>query len=293
MKKLLITGASERSFIGRVLKEHLTNEYEILAPMRFELDLLDCDAVEAYLHVHPVDAIIHAAVHVPRWHGDDKEVENDIRMFHNLERCRDDYGRLVHFGSGAEFDKRFSINYVTEDDFGKSVPATSYGFAKYVINQYTRLCPHVTNLRLFGIFGPQENWRVKLITGLCYKAVMGMPLTVRHHCLFDFLFIDDLIPVVHAAIDGKLSWRDYNVCSGIAMDVYEIAQLVQRKSPVPVSITLLNEGWANTYTGSNDRLRGELSEWHITSMETAVDKLIDYFERVKDDNDLTDLHKIC
>lgn len=292
MKKLLITGASQRSFVGRYLKDALFDKYTILAPGREDLDLLDGDAVAAYLNSNPVDVILHAAVHVPMWHGTDKEVENDLRMFFNLEHCRSDYGHLIHFGSGAEFDKRVPVENVTEDDFGKTIPVTAYGFAKYTINKYTRLCPHITNLRLFGIFGPQENWRVKFITGLCYKAVMGLPLTVRQHCDFDFLYIDDLLPVVHAAIEGKLSHRDYNVCSGTAIDIYEIARLVQEQSPNAVSLELLSDTWGNAYTANNSLLRGELPELRFTSMKTAIEKLLDHFGQNKDDADLDDLCKI-
>lgn len=292
MKKLLIVGASQRSFVGRVLREQLFDEYEIISPGRNELDLLDGDAVASYLHAHPIDVIVHAAIHVPMWHGNDREAENDIRMFFNLERCRTDYGHLIHFGSGAEFDKRFPIVKVTEEDLGNSIPVTSYGFAKYVINQYTRLNPHITNLRLFGIFGPQENWKVKLITGLCYKAVMGLPLTVRQHCNFDFLYIDDLVPVVRAVIDGKLSQRDYNVCSGVSIDIYDIAKLVQMKSPKPVSLELLSDTWANEYSADNVRLNRELPNWCVTDMQYAIEKLLVHFDRVKDETDRDILIKI-
>lgn len=291
LKKLLITGASERSFIGKVLKAELADEYEIYAPGRETLDLTDGDAVARWLSKHPVDVIIHAAVHVPMWHGVDKEAENDLRMFFNLEKCRDDYGHLIYFGSGAEYDKRFPIDNVREEELGRTIPDSSYGFAKYVANQYTRQNRHITNLRLFGIFGPQENWRVKLITGLCYKALFGLPLTVRGHCMFDFMYIDDLIPIVRAAIEGKLKQRDYNVCTGVSVDIADIAEVVQKLSPKPVELKLLSDNWANAYTGNCDRLQAELSV-SFTPMEDAVKKLLAYFEAVKNPDDLETLRGI-
>ena len=291
MKRIMITGASERGFIGKVLKNALSDEYEVLAPTRETLDLLDGDAVAKWLHNNPVDSIIHAAVHVPALHGVDKEAENDLRMFFNLENCRDDYNTLIHFGSGAEYDKRFPIDNVTEDQIGRTIPASSYGLAKYAINQYTRRTDHVTNLRLFGIFGPQENWRVKFITGLCYKAVFGLPLTVRHHCMFDFMYIDDLLPIIRAALEGRLTQRDYNICTGTAIDIADIASLIQKHSPKKVDINLLSDKWDLPYTASNARLCGEIKPV-FTTMEQAVVKLIEYFESIKNEADLDVLRQI-
>ena len=291
MKKIMITGASPRSFVGKSLKTALAGTYEIIAPNRQELDLLDGDAVAAWMHAHPVDAIIHAAVHVPMWHGAGKEAENDLRMFFNLENCKDDYNRLIYFGSGAEYDKRFPIDNVKEEGIGKTIPVSPYGFAKYAMNQYARASAHVTNLRLFGIFGPGENWRVKFITGLCYKAVFGLPLTVRQHCMFDFMYIDDLVPVVRAAVDGKLKERDYNVCSGIAMDIADIAMLVQKNSPKTVNFELLSDQWAVPYTASNERLCRDLPI-SFTPMEQAVKKLLAHFETVQNKDDLAELRTI-
>ena len=47
MKKILITGSS--GFIGRNLTENLQKTYEVLAPSRKELNLLEQENVESYL----------------------------------------------------------------------------------------------------------------------------------------------------------------------------------------------------------------------------------------------------
>ena len=60
MKKMLITGAS--GFIGKNIRERLSQQYEILVPSRAELDLLDAGAVEKYFDNQKLDIVIHTAV---------------------------------------------------------------------------------------------------------------------------------------------------------------------------------------------------------------------------------------
>lgn len=288
MKRILLTGTGRRGFIGKVLNRALSGEYAVFSPAREELDLLDGEAVAAWLHRHPVDAIVHGAAHHPH-HGGGDIASNNIRMFFNLERCRDDYDRLVYFGSGAEYDKRYPLENVTEEEFGASIPVDPYGFAKYVMNKYARGNPRVTNLRLFGVFGPDEDWRSKFITGLCYKAQHGLPLTVRYHCMFDFLYVDDLVEVVRATIDGLLPMRDYNVCTGMPVDIVAIAGIVKSKGPVPVDIELLDERWKNAYTGDNRRLLKDFPGWRITPMEKAIEKTMEHFSQMKNDGDIAEL----
>ena len=56
MARLLITGGS--GFIGRNLAEQLAGDHEVMAPPRAELDLLDDQAVAAYLSRHAFDVVI-------------------------------------------------------------------------------------------------------------------------------------------------------------------------------------------------------------------------------------------
>ena len=81
MKKILITGGS--GFIGRNLTEALSGKYKIFAPAHSQLELLDYKALEQYVLTHQIEVVIHAAIHVPMFHGADKEFFNDMQMFIN------------------------------------------------------------------------------------------------------------------------------------------------------------------------------------------------------------------
>lgn len=276
MKRVLITGAS--GFVGRNLKETLSDRYLIFAPSHQELELLDHNQVERYISVNQIDVVIHAAVHVPMFHGAEKEFYNDMRMFLNLEKVSDRLEKLLYFGSGAEFDKRFDIRMVSENALGKTIPVSEYGLAKYTMNRLARSSDNIYNLRLFGVFGKYELWEIKFLSNLCCKAVFDLPLTVRKECWFDFLFIEDLPEIVTWFIENEPRFHDYNVCHGKEYQLTELARLVCKVSGKDLPITLLSQERNLDYSADNSRLRAEISELQVTPMEQALKKLYHYYD---------------
>jgi GDP-L-fucose synthase len=286
MRKVLITGAGPNGFVGRNLREILLDRYEILAPSSKELDLLDADRVAEFIDRTGVSVVIHSAVHNPRNRGESCELENNLRMFLNLERCASRLEKLLYFGSGAEFDKRYPIAMVTEEDFSRSIPTEDYGLSKYIMNTVARGSKNVYNLRLFGIFGKYEYWQSKLISNLCCKAMYGLTLTIRQNCMFDFLYIDDLGPIVEWFIENIPSQRDYNICSGMPMDLVSIAETVRDVSGKDLDIVVAKQGFNLAYTADNSRLRSEYAGLCITGYPESVRALYDYYSAHREIIDL-------
>jgi len=280
MKRVLITGAS--GFVGRNLKESLSGRYLIFAPSHRELELLDCGQVERYILEHKIDVVIHGAVHVPMFHGAEKEFFNDMQMFLNLERVSSRLEKLIYFGSGAEFDKRSDIRMVSEDAFGRTIPASEYGLAKYTMNKLARCSDNIYNLRLFGIFGKYELWQIKFLSNLCCKTVFDLPLTVRKECWFDFLSVEDLPGIVTWFIENEPRYHDYNVCHGQEHRLTELAEMVRGISGKDLPIVLLSEGRNLDYSADNSRLRMEIPELRITPMERALRELYHYYDTHRD-----------
>ena len=274
MKRILITGG--RGFVGRNLQEALSGQYQVFAPSHKELELLDYDALARYVDRNRIEAVVHAAIHVPMFNGAEKEFFHDMQMFMNLEKLSAGLDKLLYFGSGAEFDKRADITLVKEEDWGKSIPVTEYGLAKYTMNRIARDSRNIYNLRLFGIFGKYELWQIKFLSNLCCKAVFDFPLTVRKECSFDFLYIDDLAPVVAWFLENKPAWHDYNVCMGVPYKLTELAALVKTTAQKDLPIQVLSEGRNPDYTACGDRLWQETG-LKPTSMKAAIDSLYAWY----------------
>lgn len=276
MKRILITGGS--GFIGRNLKELLFGRYTIFAPSHRELDLLDFQQMERYIAEHQIDAAIHSAIHVPMFNGAEQEFHHDMWMFLNLEKVSRRLEKILYFGSGAEFDKRFDIRMITEDEFGRSIPVTEYGLAKYTMNKLARGSENIYNLRLFGIFGKYELWDIKFLSNLCCKAVFGLPLTVRKECWFDFLYIEDLTDIIVWFLENTPRFHDYNVCHGREYRLTELAELVRKVSGKDLPIELLSEERNLDYSADTGRLNREITDLRITPMEQALAQLYRYYE---------------
>ncbi len=280
MKHVLLTGGT--GFIGRNLKEALQKDYLIFSPSHKELELLDETAVCDYVKKNQIDIIIHAAIHVPMVNGQKQEYYNDMRMFLNLKKSSTMVEKFLYFGSGAEYDKRYDIRMVQEEAIGESIPVTEYGLAKYTMNEIARQSDNIYNLRLFGIFGKYELFYLKFISNLCCKAVYELPLSIRKDCWFDFLYIEDLSPIVKWFIENVPEWHDYNVCSGQEYLLTKLADKVLAQSGKKLPVQLLCDERNLDYSASNARLKNEIPELHITEMDRAVKELYSYYEGIKD-----------
>ena len=311
-KKLKILIIGKNGFVSRNLSDYFkkSEDYDIRVVSSGEFNLLDELSVRDFLLSDYYDVVIDTAIYNPRvGSGKDpyKELEYDLCMFHNLARCHRKYGKLIYFGSGAEYDKRFPICSVVEDDLmtngietvsdnrcSGQIPTTQYGLAKYIIGQEIEAgiygADNIYNLRIFGLFGKYENWKTTFISGACCKAMKNLPITIRQNVYFDYLYIKDFCKMLELFINiDKPKYHTYNITSGRRISLVEIADIVKAVSGKDVPVYVCKEGMANEYSASNRRLMDEIGEIEFTDMTDSIEELYNYYNSINDDISLIDL----
>jgi GDP-L-fucose synthase len=131
----------------------------------------------------------------------------------------------------------------------------------------------VWNLRLFGCFGPWEDWEIRFISNACCKALWDLPITVRQNVRFDYLWIGDLVAITRWFIENDAPARTYNVCSGAVHDLRSLAAMVLDVSGKQLEIRVAREGWGTEYSGDNARLLAATGGFRFTPIRDAVARL--------------------
>jgi GDP-L-fucose synthase len=276
-RSILVTGGS--GFIGRNLAEQLADDYAVLAPSRAEFDLLNDDQVRDYMRANRVDVVVHSATKPGHRNAPDPTglVAANLRMFFNLMRNRDCFGRMICMGSGAVYDMAHYEPKMPEAYFGAHMPADEHGFSKYVQAHAIAQEQGIVELRVFGVFGKYEDYAIRFISNAICKALLDLPITLRQDRLFDYVSIDDLVRVTRAFIDREPALKAYNVTPDRAVGLLEIAELVRDVSGTDVPIVVGAPGRGVEYSGDNARLRAELPGFAFTPLESAVRDLHSWY----------------
>ena len=276
--KILITGGN--GFIARNLFEQLKDDYTIISCSSNELDLLDYLNVFEYIKKNQFDIVLHSSTYdpAPKYSTKDpaKVLENNLRMFFNLARCKDFFGKMIYFGSGAEFGREKWIPRMKEEYFDKYVPSDQYGFSKYLMNKYALLNSNIYNLRVFSVFGKYEDWRYRFISKACCCAIMDLPIIINQNVVYDFLYIDDLARIVKWFIENKMREQAYNVCSGQALDFKTLAEKVAGISGKKLKIIIKSET-TREYSGDNSRLMAELKDFKFSPIDESINSLYQWY----------------
>lgn len=278
-RNVLILGAS--GFVGRNLEEQLNSTYRVIAPSHKELDLTDEAETTVYFKTHHIDVVINAA----GAGGSRKEeyeknaLETNLQMFFNIVRNKKYYRKLIHLGSGAEYDKRQSLSRVREQEFGQHIPSDDYGFFKYLCSKYIETADHIVSLRIFGLFGKYEDYRYRFISNAIVRNLLGLPITIQKNVYFDYVYIDDFVKIIDYFIGHGTKQKFYNIGSGTRIDLLTIAEKVNGIGQKRSRILVESPGLSDEYTCSNIRLTSEIKHLRFMDIDESIRTLYSWYKK--------------
>lgn len=290
---VLLTGGT--GFIGRNLASWLAARgFEVLVPPRAELTLDDDASVLRWAGAHAVDTVVHCAT-VPAHRNAKPHAAvafTDLRMFFNLARAFP-RARFVVIGSGSEYDARHYTPKMSEDCFGAHMPAEQSAFAKFVVSHWCAGKPRFLALRPFGVFGPGEDWEIRFVSNAICKALFDRPISIRQNRRFDYLWVDDLGPVVEWFLARECPYPALNVTPDDSADLASIARIVLEVVGKDLPIQIRTPGMGIEYSGSNWRLRAAMPSFRTTPLPDAIGRLTAWYrERMGSiDEQLLDVDK--
>jgi len=281
-KRILLTGGS--GFIGRNLREsYLTDKYDIFFPGHTELELMDEDAVMHFIKHNRIEIILHTAA--KPGHRNSKDTSNlfytNTRIFFNLARNRDAIEKIIVIGSGAIYDNRFYQLKMPEEYFDEHVPMDEHGMSKYVMGKYIEHTDNIFDLRVFGIYGKYEDYSIRFISNMICKALFDLPLTMNQDRMFDYLWVEDLMPIIDHVIEHGLPWQSMNITPDRSVPLSILAKSVLSATGKDLQILINTPGMGIEYSGSNARLKKILPNIHFTEIETGINILLSYYRLIK------------
>ena len=236
--RVLVTG--KNGFIGsNLIKKLQYYGYDTLGIGRDDFDLTSREETNNWFENTDWDIVIHTAVvGGSRLKEDSKDVFYDnLSMFYNLLANKDKFKQLISFGSGAE----------------KYYPTDPYGLSKNIINRIIKDEPQFNNIRIYGVFGDNE-WDTRFIKSNIKRYINKQPLIIHQNKFMDFIYIDDLVLLVHYVIqniDEKLLEANYVQ----PYSLNDIALLINDLDNHKCEIKIEKKEMGNKYRGGYNRIK--------------------------------------
>ena len=253
MIKILITGGNGN--IAKMIKNNLSDYYDITNLSRTELNILDIKAIESYLQNNNFDILVHTPING----GRRTKTENgdvthfNILMFENMVLFADKFKMIINLDSAAIYDRNTDILNRSENDI-YTIPHDYYGFSKYVIYKRTLQYDNIYNFRIFNIF--HENEEPDRFIKRCMIANCdNTTVTIHEDKYFDFVYVDDFIKICTYYFDNcnnkEVLEKTINICYTEKYTLSDIAKLILSNKD---KIEIIKSTSKNNYSGKDDLL---------------------------------------
>jgi UDP-glucose 4-epimerase len=288
--KILLTGGS--GFIGKNITESfLSEKYDIYAPPRTELDCSNDKSVEQFFSKHSFDVVLHSASKPGHRNAPDPTgiLMTNSRMVFNLLKYQSSWGKLINMGSGAIYDMANYKPKVKEESFGTYIPVDEHGYNKYILGLLLPHYKNVVDFRIFSIFGKYEDYAIRFISNVICKTLFELTITIKQNRRFDFIYIDDLMPIIDYFITHDAKHPEYNITPDRSIELLEVAKMIRSLSGKNLDIIIAKEGMGLEYSGDNTRLRNELGNLVLTPIERSTEMLYHWYRNNKHNLDINKL----
>jgi len=206
------------------------------------------ERVQSFVKSKNFDVIINTATY-----GSNRLLQDDYSwvyynclMLYNFFEVKDYYGKLIHFGSGAELDRSRDIN--ESSDIDNLFPKDPYGMSKNIIYHLTKNSNNFYNLRIFAVFNENElNTRFIKSNILRYKKRES--IEIHKNKFMDFFYMDDLFNLVQYVIDNNCEEKEFNCCYNHKLYLSDIAEGINNLDKHKVPIIIEKSQNANSYYG--------------------------------------------
>jgi nucleoside-diphosphate-sugar epimerase len=252
--KILITGGNGN--IAKIIKNNLSDKYDIVNLGRNDLNVLNLKDIENYLNNNNFDILVHTAILGGRRNREENgDVTHfNLLMLENLLMFSDRFKIIINFDSGAIYDRSTDILNRKEEEL-LTIPTDYYGFSKYVIYQRSLQYSNFYNFRIFNIFyhNEEEDRFIKS----CFNAKKNnTELTIFEDKYFDFFYEDDFIKIIKYYFDNvnnkELLEKTINICYEEKYKLSTIAKIIINDCD---KIKVLNENSCHNYSGDNSLIK--------------------------------------
>lgn len=238
MMRILITGVN--GYIGTSLSNILKIKYDVTTLSRNNFDLTDSSAMSNFFKSrHPFDVVIHCAVSGgSRLKKDDWDVMDvNLCMYYNLLQYRICYGKLIHFGSGAE----------------KYMPEEPYGYSKRIIAKSILNQLNFYNIRIFGLFDENE-LDTRFIKANIKHYINKLPIEIHQDKVMDFFYMKDLISLVEYYINNDNLPKQIDCSYNQQYKLSDIANIINNLDSHKVDIIFEKKELDIPYYGKSNAL---------------------------------------
>jgi nucleoside-diphosphate-sugar epimerase len=254
MVRILITGGNGN--LSKIIKNHLSNEHEIISLSRNEIDISNFKEVEDYFSKNTnFDILIHSAIVGGRRTKQENYdvVYKNLSMFENMIKFAHLFKLIINFDSGAIYDRETDIYNRDESDL-LTIPKDYYGFSKYIIYKRSLSYDNLFNFRIFNIFHTNEE-PDRFIKSCFISKLSNSPVTIFQDKYFDFMYEDDFVKIMRHYINNCNSTNNlvktFNLSYKEKYKLSDIAKMILKNNSM---IDIINPSLTNNYCGDSSQL---------------------------------------